>query len=111
MHALIQYRKSEPSDIGIESGGITDPAGVLDGSAVTPSGPDAEMNGGPQFERKTEHDQQEPPHLPQLSELGASDEGHQDQIYGQPPIDGSGTLQMPDVGQYGGNSTHVEQPQ
>lgn len=112
VHALIQYRRSDPVDAGIESG-IADPAGALDGEAVTPSGLDVEMNGGPQFESKIEHGQQpsEVPYLPQLSELGTSDEGFQNPPYGQqPPIDGSGTLQMPDVGQYGGNVTHVEQP-
>lgn len=111
MHALIQYRRSDPNDAGIESG-ITDPAGALDGETATPSGLDVEMNGGPQFESKIEHGQQPSgaPHLPQLSDLGTGDEGLQNQPYGQPPIDGSGTLQMPDVGQYGGNSTHDEQP-
>lgn len=110
VQALIQYRRSDPVDAGIESG-ITDPVDALDGEAATPSGLDVEMNGGPQFESKIEYDQQssEAPYLPQLSELGAGDEGLQNPPYGQqPPIDGSGTLQMPDVGQYGGNVTHVE---
>lgn len=112
MHALIQYRRSDPNDAGIDSG-ITDPAGALDGEVATPSGLDVEMNGGTQLENNIEHGQQpsEAPHLPQLSDLGTGDEGLQNNPYGQqPPIDGSGTLQMPDVGQYGGNITHTEQP-
>lgn len=110
MHALIQYRRSDPVDAGIESG-IAYPAGAPDGETATPSGLDIEMNGGPQFESKIEHDQRpsEAPYLPQLSELGTGDEGLQNQPYGQQPsIDGSGRLQMPDVGQYGGNA-HVKQ--
>lgn len=111
MHALIQYRKGDPGD-GIETG-ITNPTGAPDGDVVIPSGLDVEMN-GPQFENRIDqHDQHpsEAPYLPQLSELAARDLGLQDQLYGHPPIDGSGTLEMPDVGQYGGNATYVEQSQ
>lgn len=110
VNALIEHRKTDPGTDGNETG-ITNPTGAPDGAAVLPSGTDVEMNGGPQFE-KYEQPQQQPseaPHLPQLSELGTGDEGHENRIYGHPPIDGSGTLEMPDVGQYGGNVTHVEQ--
>jgi hypothetical protein len=109
VNALIKHRKTDPGTDGNETG-ITDPTGAPDGAAVLPSGTDVEMNGGPQFEKYEEPQQpSEAPHLPQLSELGTGDEGHENRIYGHPPIDGSGTLEMPDVGQYGGNGIHVEQ--
>ncbi|KAI5841822.1 hypothetical protein DFP73DRAFT_608658 [Morchella snyderi] len=110
VNALIKHRKIDPGTDGNETG-ITDPTGAPDGATVLPSGTDVEMNGGPQFEKYEQLQQQpsEAPHLPQLSELGTSDEGYENRIYGHPPIDGSGTLEMPDVGQYGGSVTHVEQ--